>query len=600
MINNLLGSLFGKIIEKYIDINNYRKDLKKARIGWHAKNALSMAFFITLCLLLFGMVLSTYFFSELLLVLGFFVSGIVSVLLFVFIYYYPKLVIQFRRRKINMEMGEAITFMYALSRGGINLPNIFRRLSRHRKVYGEVAEEINLIVTEMDYFSNDVFGAINECIKYTPSKKMKDFLSGLLPIMKAGGDETTYFKQSLDKYFEEVLDEQESYISFLGYLSEVYVTGFVAGPLMAILGIVLISITFGAVAEEIYYLIYVLIPLSGFIFILFLRLVSPEDSKKYEEVDEEITKYGATSKNKSEEANNSNIKIKPKFMQRLYGIYYNFLFNPWKVLVVSVPAFFVFLGWQYTEMGISYLFLNLEMYAVLSTLIIFLPVSIFYEVKDRRRRKIKEQFPDFLRITSSLNRAGMSLKNTVEEVSEVPGIVGKYAKQMKESIKWNIDVRVAFKKFANKLKDRDALKSIILILEGNRAHSNISTVLNVAVENASNREKLHQMKKMEVTPYILLVWISFGVFIFVAVVLSTMFLAEIPLPEGELGLNGPEFGFEEGDIKVLEEVIVHITMILGFISGLIAGELSKSSLYSGLKHSISMLTLAYLIFYFFL
>ena len=50
------------------------------------------------------------------------------------------------------------------------------------------------------------------------------------------------------------------------------------------------------------------------------------------------------------------------------------------------------------------------------------------------------------------------------------------------------------------------------------------------------------------------------------------------------------------DLDAYKRMFFHASLIQGFCSGLIAGVMGEGSVLSGLKHSIIMLTIAFLIF----
>ena len=67
------------------------------------------------------------------------------------------------------------------------------------------------------------------------------------------------------------------------------------------------------------------------------------------------------------------------------------------------------------------------------------------------------------------------------------------------------------------------------------------------------------------------------------------------------GVTGaPMAGFfaQNFDIEIYKELLFHSVLIQGFCSGLIAGQMGEGYVLSGLKHSLIMVALAYLLFMF--
>jgi flagellar protein FlaJ len=69
---------------------------------------------------------------------------------------------------------------------------------------------------------------------------------------------------------------QKEYLELLSLLAEVYVTGFVAGPLFLIVILVVMGMISGASLTPLYLIGYVLIPFLSTIFIVILDVVTPE------------------------------------------------------------------------------------------------------------------------------------------------------------------------------------------------------------------------------------------------------------------------------------------------------------------------------------
>ncbi|PTD94415.1 hypothetical protein C9439_02545 [archaeon SCG-AAA382B04] len=479
--------------------------------------------------------------------------------------------------------------MYALSSGNMNLPEIFRRLAVYDNAFGEVSKEAKLIVTEIDFFSSDLESAINELILTTPSENMQEFLADLIPVMRAGGDVSSYLSDKSQQYLDQAIEEQENFIEFLGYLSEGYIAGFVAGPLLIILGLVMLILSFGQAPTPLYYIIYLLLPLGGLFFVVLLKLVSPIESKAQETQLKRTQKTG----DKLESPKGQKTKLEVSLKERTKNLYKYAVSEPHITLLFSVPLFLIFLIYIYLTQGVGPIWNSIEMYSMILMLISLTPIAVFYEIRNYRETKIRNEFPDLLRVLEGLNKTGMTLKKTLLEASEIPGIVGKSLKDVKRGLKWDFNLRNLIKYFANRLNEINITRSIIIILEGTRAHGNISSVLKVTKKDSIKRKKLKEKRKMNIRPYILLVWVAFLVFLFTSYIFQVQFLGSIP----KGGLETGRFGFSIGQIEMIKDIIGHSSMIMGFISGIIAGELSQGTILAGIKHAIVMVSLAYLTFY---
>jgi len=94
--------------------------------------------------------------------------------------------------------------------------------------------------------------------------------------------------------------------------------------------------------------------------------------------------------------------------------------------------------------------------------------------------------------------------------------------------------------------------------------------------------------------YVLIIYLSFFVFLFVIATMCGTFLP-VMSGAGTTGSTGPAF-MTGIDINVFRRIFFHAAVIQGFCSGLIAGQMGEGSVYSGIKNSIIMVSIAYLAF----
>src|SRR5690606_31996786 len=87
-----------------------------------------------------------------------FLAGFFAV--FLVAYIYPYFQANNRQASIDKSMLPAITYMYALTKGGMSIYDVFRSLSRHAYIFGATAEEISYVVRDVDYLGKDFISAL--------------------------------------------------------------------------------------------------------------------------------------------------------------------------------------------------------------------------------------------------------------------------------------------------------------------------------------------------------------------------------------------------------------------------------------------------------
>lgn len=121
-----------------------------------------------------------------------------------------------RKGAIDKNLPFAVTFMYALSRGGMNVIEILRSLSKSTDTYGEVAREVDVVVRDMDYFGNDLRTALHNICEITPSENFRDLMYNLLTVIDSGGNISTYFRDKSEQYLNRAKIEQKGFLETLG------------------------------------------------------------------------------------------------------------------------------------------------------------------------------------------------------------------------------------------------------------------------------------------------------------------------------------------------------------------------------------------------
>ncbi len=192
--------------------------------------------------------------------------------IFFLVYIYPYFQANNRRAFIDRSMLPAITYMYALTKGGMSVYDVLRSLTRYTHIFGASAEEISYIVRDMDYLGKDFVSALKSAKERTPSDVFKDFIDGLI-IISSSGTINEYIKSKAEQYQSTAELANKSLLQRLDVLAEVYVTALVAGPLFIMVTLVVIQFFKPASAQVLYMLIYVILPVATLLYMVFLDTV---------------------------------------------------------------------------------------------------------------------------------------------------------------------------------------------------------------------------------------------------------------------------------------------------------------------------------------
>ncbi|WP_049983376.1 type II secretion system F family protein [Halorubrum sp. BV1] len=525
-------------------------------------------------------------------------------------YYYPRSVVAARRRSISLNLPYAITFMYALSSGGMTFDEICRQLGDNEQVYGEVANEFDVVVREIDLFGNDLLQALSNLRQLTPSDDLRRFLDDLLGVLESGGDLETFLEEEAEEYLDSALEEQESFIDTLGGLSEVFVIGFVAAPLFLIVVLMVVSFLGADTVDLIAALVYLVFPLAMAGFLLVVDLLS----RPYEEptanlsiedermiVTEQVAddpRFPAYQRTKRETGLRAFLADPFRAIRR----------RPSLSLGITIPLGGVVVGvaiWTGIVSPSVSGFLATPLRTTVGLLVGPLiattaPVMVLHERERRRTQTITERFPDVLNILASANQMGVDIVDAFELVTRwASGTLATELEKVRNDIAWNHDLTRALLDFADRLNVPQLSRTMTLIAEGSRSSGDIAGLLEIAAADTRSREKLARARRREVGSYVAIVVVGFLVYLLVIVMVSASYLTPIGEIAASSGDGGGHGAVSLGSISVetYRLLFLHSALIQGFGSGLIAGKLAENDALSGLKYGLGLVVLTVVVFF---
>ena len=181
-----------------------------------------------------------------------------------------------RKREINMLLPDAVSFMYALSIGGLNQLEILEAMARAEDTYGEVALEFRTIVQETEYFDVDYRTAIRKRSMETPSDDLAQFFTDMLSIINSGGDMAGFLEDKKETHMRTAKQQQEMTLQTLELFGEMYMT-LSLFPLLLIIVLVVMSMLGSAQQFLLFGTVYVLLPLVSVAFLVMVSTVKKDE-----------------------------------------------------------------------------------------------------------------------------------------------------------------------------------------------------------------------------------------------------------------------------------------------------------------------------------
>lgn len=564
------------------------------------------------------------FIALLIIIFSTFSLGVVTYALFMV---YPGFQASERKGKINRQLPYAVTFMYAMSKGSMNIIDVFKSLTKSVKTYGEVSMEVDSIVRDMEYFGHDLRTALSNACAITPSDRFQELMYNLLTVIDSGGSIPKYFQDKSESYLLKSQTDQKGFLETLGLLAESYVTAFVAGPLFIIIMGVMMAVMGSGTTTMIYAVIYGVLPVGSVMFVVMISIITPsemgepellptrallrhdiphvprylqqqfdENGMLIEEHEEKVKQRQyyedfITSKKQLNLKNTLKNPIAPMFAKPLFSTAATV---PLALLVLMIP----FVMSMHNIVTPAQVVDFIDDKLVLSVFIILIPLAIFHEIKNMKKKRIENNFPDMLKKLASTNETGMTLRDSIQLMARSDtNILSKEIKKIWNDITWGLEINDSLIRFANRLRTQVITRSLSLITKANESSGDIGEVLIIAARDAASEQAMRRERSMSMMIYIVIIYISFLVFVGVIFVISTTFLAEMAAAGEKMAASGSSGGFLGSfDLDAYTQLFKHAALIQGLSSGLMAGAMGEGSVMSGLKHSIIMMTIGFLIF----
>ena len=237
------------------------------------------------------------------------------------------------------------------------------------------------------------------------------------------------------------------------------------------------------------------------------------------------------------------------------------------------------------------------------------PISFWEGKRVKRIINIEERLSDFLRDLAEAGRSGQTLHDAIRTARRNDyGELTPEIHIMARQISWGLSATDSLSRFANRVDTPLVQRAVILINQASAAGGDIATVLEAAASDTKEMQLLQQERQMEMSGYVMVIFVSFIVFLIVILIVYITFLPQMKKmaedmveseEEGEgSGAMGGAFNPTNVDFKEIRMIYIMAGLIQGFGSGLLAGIFGSGRMTDGLKHSVTMVAIVFVIFTF--
>ncbi|WP_276300707.1 type II secretion system F family protein [Halorussus lipolyticus] len=529
-----------------------------------------------------------------------------------------------REREINMLLPDAISFMYALSIGGLNQLEILEAMAKADDTYGEVAREFQSIVQETEYFDTDYRTAIRKRSLETPSDELGQFLTDMLSIVNSGGDMSDFLDDKKDKHMRTAKQEQEMTLETLELFGEMYMT-LSLFPLLLIIILVIMSMLGQAKESMLYATVYGLIPLTGVGFLVLVSTVKQDDpgdgylnpsdgGDRLEAttgagllhlglIEKYVGEFSVFDRIKSREGTYETIAL-------LKQPHIFFREHPLFILGLTVPASLVLVGnavWSGAaprtfDQMVSRPIWGTFIYVYVPVYVNFLPLSIFHLWNVRSRKAVVDKLSDNLRKLSSANDTGLTLLESIRTVADTSS--GKLADEfdvIHAKVEYGMSLKAALIEFNNRYHIPRLARTVKLVSKAQEASSQITAVLTTAAQASENQDDIARERRSRSRMQVVIIIMTYLTLLAVMAILKVKFLDVMAGLSSQASSSGGAGAAQFGggiDTNLLAMLFFHAVTLQALLSGFIAGYIRDASLLSGVKFAVVLPTVALAVFIF--
>ena len=228
------------------------------------------------------------------------------------------------------------------------------------------------------------------------------------------------------------------------------------------------------------------------------------------------------------------------------------------------------------------------------------PYGFFLGKKQREIKAVERRLPDFLRDVAEAGRFGMTLAEAI--VVSSSGRYGKLTpeiKKMAAQISWGVPATEALRLFSERVKTPMTGRIVSIIVKSSDAGGDVADVLTMVSHDTKEAQLTEDERKITMSTYIAVIYISFLVFLVTIWILNATFLPKMREASESIGVSAIESPLAADLPTVIFNIKIAFfiaVFVHGIGDGVLAGVLDNGKIANGLKHSFLMLLIAVISF----
>ena len=229
-----------------------------------------------------------------------------------------------------------------------------------------------------------------------------------------------------------------------------------------------------------------------------------------------------------------------------------------------------------------------------SILIMLVPSAVLDLRHQRWISSIENQMPLLVRGVAESQETGMTLIRALEKVVDnkmVSGPLSKEVKQLVIEMSWGTSFEDALTNFRKRINSPIVNRFCVLVLEASRSGGTIKKVFTSTAGFMEEMKEIDRDTSAQMKPYIIVIYAAFAVFIVTAILLVNSFFAPME------GAQQIQSNLAVGGTGGFKDFFYQNMLVSALTGGLMAGKIGERRVASGMKHSILLAVLGYVIFF---
>jgi flagellar protein FlaJ len=577
---NFCRKTFGWLIEKQSERELQEKELtlEEAFIEMDYDEYYSFALMNTLISIFIGFLFSSIIYliipNTITTYLLFIIPTLSAIIVAVIFFNYPDYLVKKRAESIDKFLPYSINFISSMAVAGISPSDIFQTLSTV-EVYGEIQRESKRIAKEIKIMGVDNITALKNAIEFTPSRKFKAFLQGVIGTIQSGSDLHTYLENVSEKYLQDDLIERKKHLEMLSVVAESFVIGVIAFPIFLVIILSIMGFFGGSmtVSTQILYLFsFLVLPFVYLAFYLMIRTTTAEQVSRF--------------------VSEKKLDFSDFYNDYKKEIYFQIF------AVISIIFFTLFIYILSTTDQIysgKYLYYDFVFIAII---LLFGPLSFYVFARYKIKKDMQERLPEFLTEVSDSLNSGMTTFEAIKVAEKGRyGHLNSEIKRMKTQLSWNVSVKDVFQDFSDRVKSGIIQRIVVTIKEGLLMGGSTSKIFKAAAKEVNQINQIEHQRKANMSIYMSVIIMCFFIFLAIILILDkTIFARFFELQDLQIQNIGNAFQISSIKPLELKYALFSFIYVQSLGSGILAGFMMDGKLSSGLRYGCVLALVSFIIF----